>query len=300
MRAEAYDKMKARAVGGFSILGGKWVRRVSGAIVVGYICLGLFVYVVDAFGIEVGFLSWEKIVGGEYEGPSVRHIFGTDFMGRSVFRKTLCSARVSVTVAGVGAMMSVFIGVVLGSLAGFLRGWVDRVVIWLYMTLSVVPYILLIMVFSLVFKDVEFFGSAEVKLSLALGLTGWTSIARIIRGESIRHGSLDYVRSARAYGFSRVRIAMFHILPNLAGTVKNLAILRFVYFIHAEVMLSFLGLGANDRPSWGRMIDLGRADMTMGCWWEMSAAVLAVAVISIALNLLVESSSKENEMSLGI
>jgi peptide/nickel transport system permease protein len=238
-------------------------------------------------------LKWDSVAGSVYEPPSTKNPFGTDYLGRSVLRKTLYAAKVSITVAFWASLISFTIGVCLGALAGYFRGFADDIIVWLLTTLTSVPYILLILAFALVLsgKSINLFGSGKINLTgipavcLAIGLTGWTGICRLIRAEVIRQKQFGYVLTAKSKGCLNMRILFRHILPNVSHIVIITFSLRFVYFIHAEVMLSFLGVGAKNVPSWGTMIDSARIDLTRGCWWEMTAATAAIFIISLALNI---------------
>jgi len=258
-----------------------------------YFLLTAFIYLAELFHWNIGPLKWDSVVGTEYEPPGRKNIFGTDYLGRSVLRKTLYAAKVSITVAFWASLISFAVGVCLGALAGYFRGFVDDIIVWLLTTLASVPYILLILAFALVLsgKSINLFGVGKINLTgipavcLAIGLTGWTGICRLIRAEVIRQKQFDYVLAAKSKGCSNMRILFRHILPNVSHIVIITFSLRFVYYIHAEVMLSFLGVGAKNVPSWGSMIDAARIDLTRGCWWEMTAATAAIFIISLALNI---------------
>jgi peptide/nickel transport system permease protein len=118
-----------------------------------------------------------------------------------------------------------------------------------------------------------------------MGLTSWVGICRLIRGEIIKRKESEYVLAARATGCSNRRIIFRHLLPNVFHIIIINLSLRFVGFIHAEVILSFLGLGETDKPSWGAMIDSARAELARDVWWEMTAATAAIFLLSLALNL---------------
>jgi len=260
-----------------------------------YFLLTAFIYLAELFHWQLSPLKWDSVAGSVYEPPSRKNLFGTDYLGRSVLRKTLYAAKVSITVAFWASLISFTIGLCLGALAGYFRGFIDDIIVWLLTTLASVPYILLILAFALVLSDksinLKFLGLGKINLTgipavcLAIGLTGWTGICRLIRAEVIRQKHFCYVTVAKSKGCSDMRILFRHILPNVSHIVIITFSLRFVYYIHAEVMLSFLGVGAKNVPSWGSMIDAARIDLTRGCWWEMTAATAAIFIISLALNI---------------
>jgi len=280
---------------GLSQLRKRKVAMVSLVIIGLYVAVVLFTYIVQWTGTQVSITNWDQKTGSEYEAPNSKNIFGTDFLGRSVLRKTFYGARVSLTVAFWASVISLLIGVPLGAVAGYFRGFIDEIVVWLYTTLSSIPYILLILAFALVLKNkavnlkwlglgtIEFAGITTVYL--AIGLTSWVGICRLIRGEIIKHKEREYVLAAKSYGCSNSRIIFKHLIPNVFHIVIINFSLSFVGFIQAEVILSFLGLGEKNAPSWGAMIDTARLDLPKGYWWEMTAATAAIFFISLALNI---------------
>jgi len=265
------------------------------SVIVVYVLVVMFIYLADWAKINVSFLDWNQQVGKEYERPNTQNILGTDFLGRSVLRKTIYGAKVSLTVAFWASIISISIGVPLGAAAGYFRGFIDDIVVWLYTTLSSIPYILLILAFALVLRgktlNLNWLGLGTISLSgistvyLAIGLTSWVGICRLIRGEVMKHKERDYILAAQSYGCGNSRIIFRHLVPNVFHLIIISFSLQFVGFIQAEVILSFLGLGEKNSPSWGAMIDAARLDLPKGYWWEMTAATAAIFLISLALNL---------------
>lgn len=258
------------------------------AVVLLYFLLAAFIYVAEFFHWEVGPVLWSQEVAQQYQPPGIEHPFGTDIFGLSVLRKTLYGAKISITVAMCASVISLLIGVPLGAIAGYFRGVADEAIVWVYSTLSSVPYILLILAFAVVLHDKTLFGHKLTGITavyLAIGLTSWVGICRLIRGEVIKHREREYVLAAKSYGCSDSRIILRHVIPNVFHLVIIDFSLRFVSFIHAEVILSFLGLGEAQRPSWGAMINDARIELARGVWWQMAAATAAIFVISLALNI---------------
>jgi peptide/nickel transport system permease protein len=257
-------------------------------IVLAYFSLAGFIYLAEIFNWNVGPTLWAEQVGQSYEPPSSTNIFGTDIFGQSVLRKTLYGAKISITVALFASLISLAIGVPLGAMAGYFRGFVDEIIVWIYSTLSSIPYILLILAFAVVLRDKTVFGHELTGITavyLAIGLTSWVGICRLIRGEVIKRKETGYVLAARSYGCSDRQIIFRHLIPNVFHLVIIDFSLRFVAFIHAEVILSFLGLGETERPSWGAMINDARIELSRGVWWQMAAATVAIFFISLALNI---------------
>jgi len=258
------------------------------AVIVLYFLLAGFIYLAEFFNWEVKPIQWREEVGKSYEPPDKENIFGTDIFGQSVLRKTLYGAKISITVALCASFISLAIGVPLGAIAGYFRGFIDEIIVWVYSTLSSIPYILLILAFAVVLRDKTLFGHKLTGITtvyLAIGLTSWVGICRLIRGEVIKHKEREYVLAAKSYGCSNGRIIFGHLIPNVFHLVIIDFSLRFVAFIHAEVILSFLGLGESQRPSWGAMINDARIELARGVWWQMTAATIAIFLISLALNI---------------
>jgi ABC-type dipeptide/oligopeptide/nickel transport system permease subunit len=269
---------------------------VSLAVILLYVSVVCFIYAAEIFHLDTGIVKWDQTVGSEYEKPSMKNILGTDYLGRSVARKTLYGAKVSLTVAFFASVISMLTGTCLGALAGFFRGVLDDIIVWLNSTFASIPYILMITAFALVLKDksvnLSSLGLGSIPVAglpaacIAIGLTGWVSTCRLVRAEVIRQKGFEYVKTAKSYGFSNMRILLRHIMPNLSSLLIITFVLRFVYYIYAEVMLSFLGLGAKSQPSWGTMIDSARRDLTLpkAGWWEFASATAAIFFISFSIN----------------
>jgi len=273
-----------------------------GIVLIYFVRAGM-IYLNEWFGWNLKAFQWNKIVGPSYQAPMQSYewtpeeetvsrtgktIFGTDFLGQSTLRKTIYGAKTSITVAMCASIISLLIGVPLGAIAGYFRGRVDDCIVWLFTTLNTIPYILLVMAFAVVLRDKTIFGWEIRGISavyLAIGLTSWVGICRLIRGEIIKRKESEYVLAAQAIGCSNGRIIFKHLLPNVFHVIIINFSLQFVSFIHAEVILSFLGLGETDKPSWGAMIDAARTELARNVWWEMAAATVAIFFISLALNI---------------
>ncbi len=237
----------------------------------------------------------EATVGPSSAPPSFQKIAlwaGTDFLGRSVLWRLLYGARVALTVAVLAATLSSIIGTTLGLLAGYFGGWVDNLIIWLFSTVSSIPWILLIMALAFVLKgqEVTLFGhkfplTGIPSIVIALGLTSWVGLCRYVRGETFKLREQDYVTTARAVGVRTRGVLFRHILPNVFHLIIIDFSLGLAAFVQAEVVLSFLGLGVTNQPSWGRMIDDAKLELLKGVWWQMAAATVAIFVFSLAVNI---------------
>jgi peptide/nickel transport system permease protein len=224
--------------------------------------------------------------------------FGLDFEGRSVFWGTLYGTRVAMLITVVTTLLVTVIGTLLGIVSGYFGGWVDDLVVWLFSTISSIPWLLLVISIAYVVQEADWFKytptlktlfSGVATIIVALGLTDWVGLCRLIRGEVIKLRDRDFVTAARAAGLGNGRIIFRHILPNTVHIVIISASLGAVSYMQVEVILAFLGLGVTNKPSWGRMIDDARLELLRGHWWELSAATGAIYIVCWALNVLGDS-----------
>lgn len=174
---------------------------------------------------------------------------GTDRYGRDILSRLIIGSRVSVSVGLIAVLLSLSIGIVLGSLAGYYGGTVDDVVMWLINILWAIPTLLLVFAITLTI------GKGFWEIFVAIGLTMWVSAARLIRGQVLVIKEMEYITAAKALGLSNLRIIARHILPNIAGPIMVIAAANFATAILIEAGLSFLGIGVQPpTPSWGLMI----------------------------------------------
>ncbi len=211
-------------------------------------------------------------------------IFGGDRYGRDVLQKALKGAQVSIFVGLAAALLATFIGTLLGALAGFFGGLIGDILEWVYNVFTAVPSILLIFSFAAIFPR----GIGSVVA--ILGLTGWTGIYRLLRAEYLKHSTREYVRAAQAIGAGRISRMFVHILPNVSHVVLVQLSLNVVFFIKAEVILSFLGLGVPvDSVSWGTMLNEAQSELILGKWWQLVAATVFMAVFVTAFSILTDA-----------
>lgn len=221
-----------------------------------------------------------------YAAPSWRYLLGTDVHGRDVFRRVIQGSWISLRVALIMSVIYIVIAVLLGALAGFFGGWVDDLILWLYQTTASVPGILLLIALTFVL------GKGLGNVAIALGLVGWVGLCRLMRAEFIKHRARDYVLAARAQGAGSWRIMFRHILPNTSHIVIISFSLGFVRAIMGEVVLTFVGLGAQaHEPSWGRMISEARAELARDptVWWPLAGATVAMFIVCLAFNIFGDS-----------
>lgn len=178
-----------------------------------------------------------------------KFVLGTDKYGRDILSRLLLGTRVSLGVGAIALLISLTIGVFLGAIAGYFRGKTDDIIMWLINVIWSIPTLLL--VFAITFL----LGKGFWQVFVAVGLTMWVNVARIVRGQILSVRELEYVEAARALGFSNFRIIFKHILPNIAGPIIVVSAANFASAIVIEAGLSFLGIGVQPpQPSWGLMI----------------------------------------------
>jgi len=228
------------------------------------------------------------------------HVFGTDRTGNDVWYQALKSVRTAFVIGTLSTIATLPLAVGLGILSGYLRGWVDEVVQYLYTLLSSIPNVLLIAACVLmmqVFIDTHpdlFETGAErsdVRLFLLcviLGVTGWSTLCRLLRAETMKLAQLEYVQAATAFGVRAGRIMVRHIFPNVVHLIIITTVLDFSALILYEAVLSYVGVGVDpSMNSFGGMINLARTEMSRDplVWWSFAAAFVFMVALVLAANL---------------
>lgn len=211
------------------------------------------------------------------------HLFGTDALGKDVFQQTCKGASTALLIGTLTSLIYIPIGIVLGIAAGYFRKFVDDLVQYLYSTVASIPGILLLVAIMIVL------GKGVPQISIALGVTGWIGLCRLLRGETLRQTERPYCEAARALGESHWNIIFRHILPNVIHLVVISFVLGFSGIILAESILSYIGVGVPiGTASWGTMIDAARMELSREpkVWWNITAASSALFVLVLSLNLL--------------
>jgi peptide/nickel transport system permease protein len=176
-------------------------------------------------------------------------LLGTDKFGRDVLSQLIIGTRVSLSVGFIAVLISLVIGILLGALAGFFRGWVDNLIVWFINVVWSIPTLLLVIAITFAL------GKGFWQVFVAVGLTMWVDVARVVRGQILGIREKEFVEAGRALGFRNFRIIFKHILPNVMGPVIVISSANFSASILTEAGLSFLGIGVQPpMPSWGTMI----------------------------------------------
>ncbi len=216
-----------------------------------------------------------------------RHLLGTDALGKDVLVQTLRACRTALIIGGMTSAIYIPLGTLFGIFAGYFRRWIDDVIQFTYTVLYSIPEILLLISILLVLGE-----KSLGKMSLALSITAWVSLCRLIRGETMRQTERPYIAGARALGQSHWNIIIHHLLPNVMHLVLINLVLGFSNLVLAEAMLSYLGVGSPiGTASWGNMIDGARGELSRepAVWWTLTSATAALFGLVLALNLLGDS-----------
>ena len=235
---------------------------------------------------------------------SYYHVFGTDKVGQDVCYQALKSIRTGMVIGLLATIVTLPIAVLLGVMAGYLRGWVDDCIQYIYTTLSSIPSVLLIAASVLMMQvyienHTELFPSAESRadirllaLCVILGMTSWTGLCRLLRGESMRLRELEYIQAAHAIAVSDWRIMMQHILPNVMHIVIMALVMDFSGLVLAEAVLSYVGVGVDtSMMSFGTMINSARLEMAREpmVWWSLSVAFTFMLLLVLAANIFADA-----------
>jgi len=228
--------------------------------------------------------------------PSLPHPLGTNFAGRDNLKQLIQGTRIAFEIGLLTSFIVVPLGFALGALAGYFGGKLDGAIVYLFSVVASVPDILLIMSITYVTRAAverspamqsvtRYIDSGLLAICVGMGFTGWVGLCRIIRGEYLKHRERQYVLAARALCASNTSIVFRHIMPNVSHLVIINFSLRFPGLILTEVVLSYLGIGIANEPSWGTIINDAKQRLWLGNWWELAGATIAMFFLVLALNL---------------
>ncbi|MGR8946839.1 MAG: ABC transporter permease [Gammaproteobacteria bacterium] len=232
------------------------------------------------------------------------HILGTDKVGIDVLFQTLKSIRTGLIIGTLTTLVMLPFAMILGITAGYFKGWVDDVIQYLYTTLSSIPGVLLIAAAALILevymsRNAESFSSLVARadlrllaLCVILGITSWTGLCRLLRGETLKLREISFVESARAFGVSHATIIARHMVPNVMHIVMISIVLDFSGLVLAEAVLSYINIGVDPTmESWGNMINSARLELAREplVWWSLAAAFVFMFVLVLAANIFADA-----------
>ncbi len=211
-----------------------------------------------------------------------RHLLGTDKVGNDVLYLGLKGIRTGMIIGGFTTMLVIPFAILFGVVAGYFGGWLDDLIQYVYTVLASIPSVLLIVAFMIVFEP------GLLQLCIIMGITSWTGLCRVLRGETMKLREMEYVQACEAMGVSRGRILWNHIVPNLMHIVLITAVLSFSGRVLGEAVLSYIGIGVGaDTISWGVMINDARLEMARDpvVWWKLVSAFIFMVGLVLPANL---------------
>ena len=213
------------------------------------------------------------------EGGSTDHLLGTDALGRDILTRILYGARISLIVGIAAVLMAGVIGISLGLLSGFYGGRLDDVIMRIADIQLAIPFILLAIAI------LTALGQGLDKIIITLGISGWVTYGRVVRGQVLSWREKEFVEAARAIGARNISIMFKHILPNVFASIIVIGSFAIANTILAEASLSFLGLGVPpDVPTWGGMVAAGRDQIITGEWWIYTFPGIAIMLTVLGIN----------------
>lgn len=272
----------------------RYARRRDG--VLGAVILVVFAAVAIAPDLFVGPLETVVTATGERLAPPVAgHPLGTDHVGRDVLNLTVHGARVSMIIGLLATIVTVVIGAVVGIVSGFVGGRVDAALMRITDFFLVLPTFVLALILTPIIQDVVGSGSREILgirmtlivIVVVIGVTSWSSTARIIRGQTLSLRERAFVDRARVIGAGSGHIMTTHILPNVVNLIVANAVLVFAGAVLTETTLSFVGLGDPFQPSWGQLLEAARESGApgLGAWWDFVPPGLCIVLVVFAFTL---------------
>ncbi|MBI0419765.1 MAG: ABC transporter permease, partial [Nitrosospira sp.] len=232
------------------------------------------------------------------------HILGTDKVGQDVFYQSLKSIRTGLVIGTLTTLIMLPFAILLGIMAGYFKGWVDDVIQYTYTTLSSIPSVLLIAAAVLMMQvytetHLELFDTIAARadlrllfLCIILGVTSWTGLCRLLRGETLKLREMEYIQAAHAFGASHWRIISRHILPNVMHIILITTVMDFSGLVLAEAVLSYVGVGVDPSMiSFGTMINAARLEMAREpmVWWPLLSAFSFMFALVLSANLFADS-----------
>ena len=261
----------------------------------GFVILAIFAVLAIAPQLFVGALQTATTATGHsLEPPSAIHLFGTDELGRDLLNLTIHGSRISMTIGLLATTITIFVGALIGIVAGYLGGTTDNILMRITDFFLVLPTFVLAIILAPVILDVigtgaEFFGIRATLLVIVvvIGVTSWATTARIIRSQTLSIRERMFVDRARVIGAGSGHIMRRHIFPNVVNLIVAQAVITFALAVFTETTLAFIGLGDPFAPSWGQILNAAQSAGAPGleAWWYIAPPAICVVLVVLSFTL---------------
>ena len=287
---------------------GDIAKRAFAGALMGLLAAGVLMLLVRRWFAQTAVLATilvaGTLIGAIANLSAAYHVLGTDKVGADVLYLALKSIRTGLIIGTVTTLVTLPLALFLGVAAGYFRGWVDDVIQYIYTVLSSIPSVLLIAAAVLMMQVTidthpEWFTTSAsradlrlVFLCLILGMTSWTGLCRLLRGETLKLREMEYIQAAQSFGVSSMRILTRHIMPNVMHIILIALVMDFSALVLAEAVLSYVGVGVDPSMiSFGTMINGARLEMGREpmVWWALAAAFSFMLVLVLAANLFADA-----------
>lgn len=260
---------------------GPWQRLQKNKLAVFGIVVIIFILIMAIIGPWLSPYTYDQQdLYAANQGPSARHWFGTDNLGRDLFVRVLYGARISLSIGFISALINLVIGVLYGGISGYFGGKVDRLMMNIVDILYGIPLLLYVILLMVVLKP------GLLNIFIALGIAYWLTMARIVRGQIMRQKNEEYVLAARSMGASDARILFKHILPNCLAPIIITMMISIPEAIFTEAFLSFIGLGVSaPMASWGVLASEGVNTMAIYPY-QLAFPALAISITMLSFTFL--------------
>lgn len=239
--------------------------------------------------------DWQKISSQRFAGISQEHPLGTNALGQDIASRAEKASWHSLRIGLIVTLCAGFLGVILGLISGWYAGrWPDAIILWLTGVMEAIPFYLFVAAVAYAFRQLNW------SMELAMVVTFWTTMTRLIRAEVIRLKQRDFILSARAIGLSPARTLSTHILPNAMPVILVQFSLIFIAAIKAEVILSFLGLGNSNTISWGLMISESTQEVIAGHYLNFFSASILLFMLIYSVSLITDSLQTRTDPRQGV
>jgi ABC-type dipeptide/oligopeptide/nickel transport system permease subunit len=280
------EKNRKRGAGQWSVAWRRFRRNksalIGSAIVVFFIAIAIFAPYIAPYPARSYLSLYEGDAG---TGPSFKHPFGVEDSGIDVFSETIHGTTNDLYVGLAATFVTMLIGVAVGAVAGYFKGAISDILLGVTQVFFVIPVLLLILLFARVFSVLVFKGLGLTLIVLILSFFGWSQIAFIVRGETLRLKEMEFIQAARSLGAGSFRLLFRHIVPNILSPVIVIGTLDIAGFILTEVVVSFLGFGDPNTSTWGLLLNEGFS-FVRTAWWVSLFPGLAVVVCVLGFNLM--------------